>query len=125
MNLIKIEVRLTLSATFIIFAIASFLLIDKIGALSSILFILSAVCLFYVFVVSPRTLQRDISMLKDQFTLRSREYQRIYYRQKERVERRAYERTDYWLGVALILFLVGILCLLIYRFQEKQQYSDC
>lgn len=111
--MIKLNVYIILTIDIASFGgiIAPFFFIDTLGIITSILFSLASLCLFYVFAIIPHRTQGELSIWKDRYAGLPLHFQH----KKEKVDKHAYEDSEYWLGASLILFVIGILCLLIHH----------
>ena len=112
MIILKPEIRIPLVGLFLIGIVASLLLIDKLGALTSICFSLACLILFVVFVIMPHNLEQEYTKLKSQNSPLWL-YKDTYLDYKKKADVQYAEQVRNWLGIAVFLFVLGIVLYLI------------
>jgi len=112
MIILKPEIKIPLVGIFLAGIVASLLLVDKLGILSSICFSLSCLILFAVFVIMPHNLEQEYTKLKaDHSPLRI--YQSVYLEYKQKADVRYAQRVKNWLEFAVFLLVLGIVLYII------------
>ena len=112
MIILKPEIRIPLTSVFIIGIVTSLLLRDKLGISTAICFSLACLILFVVFVIMPHNLEQEYTKLKSDHSPLWL-YKDTYLDYKNKADIRYAERVKNWLGVAVFLFVLGIVLYLI------------
>jgi hypothetical protein len=113
-NLIKPELKLPLRAIFFLGIGIPLFFVDKLGILTTICFSLASLVLFCVFVIIPHNLEQEYTKLKAKHAP-LRIYQSIYLEKKNEVDVQYAQKVKDWLGVAVFLFVLGIVAYIVVR----------